>query len=51
MSEVISRIFVIFKRRRMTAIAFWISLVWVAFAHQGLNSLQIEAAKIAKDRR
>ncbi len=40
---------IVFKRRR-GAIAFWIRMFWVAFAHQGLDSLQIEAAKVAKDR-
>jgi hypothetical protein len=51
MFECYRDIFVIFKRRRRLAIAFWISLVWVAFAFWGLDCLQVEAAKVAKDRK
>jgi hypothetical protein len=40
---------IVFKRRR-GANAFWMGLFWVAFAHQGLDPLQIESAKVAKDR-
>jgi hypothetical protein len=32
-------------RRRRRAIAFWMGLVWVAFAHQGLECLQNTAVK------
>jgi hypothetical protein len=39
--------FLLCDRRRRVAFAFWMSLVWVAFAFWGLDCLQVEAAKVA----
>jgi len=43
--------FLLCDRRRRVAIAFWISLVWVVFSFQGLESLQVESVKVGKSRR
>jgi hypothetical protein len=48
--EVSEEIFLLCDRRRRVAAAFWISLVWVAFLIWGLLRLQVEVAKVAKDR-
>jgi hypothetical protein len=44
------RIFCCVIEGRSVAVAFWISLFWVAFAYQGLEWLQIESAKVANNR-
>jgi hypothetical protein len=38
-------IFLLCDRRRRRAVAFWISLFWVAFCFWGLDCLQVEAEK------
>jgi hypothetical protein len=44
------KLFLLCDRRRRVAIAFWMSLFWVAFLIWGLLRLQVESEKVANDR-